>query len=204
MDNCVINQTGTMNTSCLVDEAAGFAENLRKHPQALRAGNHDVLLSGRVMPVSRIQMGPACWEVGGSASPDGSRLPRSAAKIINASCLSHRKRRRQPQAVLPSPENAPLIAITRIPGNRRRTTERNSKPDMPGMFRSERMMSGISCRISDKAEKPSSAERTLYPNSVKMCDSDIRRRRIIVYDKQFCKRVGHHIAFHKESDKGDW
>jgi hypothetical protein len=48
----------------------------------------------------------------------------------------------------PSPENVPLMAITRITGNLRRTTESNSKPDMPSMLRSERRMSGTSLRIS--------------------------------------------------------
>ena len=57
-------------------------------------------------------------------------------------------------------ENAPLIAITLIEGKRRRTTESNSKPDMPGMLRSERMISGTSFRISTSAENPSWADRT--------------------------------------------
>jgi len=42
------------------------------------------------------------------------------------------------------------------------------------MFKSERTTSGISRRISNKAVKPSAADRTLYSKSVKMCDSDIR------------------------------
>ena len=52
--------------------------------------------------------------------------------------------------------------ITGIAGNRQRTTERNSNPDMPGMLRSERIISGISFRISINAESPSSATRTEY------------------------------------------
>ena len=35
-------------------------------------------------------------------------------------------------------------------------------------------MSGTSCRISSSAEGPSSADRTLCPNSIKSCASDSR------------------------------
>lgn len=66
------------------------------------------------------------------------------------------------------------MAIVRIAGNRRRTTESNSKPDIFGILRSERSNSGTSFRISRNAEKPSSAERARYPLSVSASDSDNR------------------------------
>src|ERR1035441_8020868 len=72
------------------------------------------------------------------------------------------------------PENAPLIAIRWTAGSWSRTTERNSKLDMPGMLRSEMMMSGISCRISDSAEKPSAADLTQYPSVEKICERELR------------------------------
>src|SRR5438105_13629136 len=60
---------------------------------------------------------------------------------------------------------APLIAITEIWGKRRRSTERNSNPDILGIFRSERTMSGrvrLSCK---RASKPSSAMEVSYPSA---------------------------------------
>src|ERR1035438_1444484 len=66
------------------------------------------------------------------------------------------------------------MAMVWTEGNRRRTTESSSKPDMRGMLRSERTMSGISVRISANAEKPSSAVRTQYPISVSKHDNDVR------------------------------
>ena len=48
----IVNQTGTMDASSFVDGADGFAEDLWECSQALRAGNHDVRLSGRVMSVA--------------------------------------------------------------------------------------------------------------------------------------------------------
>jgi hypothetical protein len=55
-------------------------------------------------------------------------------------------------------------------GNRRRTTESSSKPDIPGIFRSERIMSGISFLMASNAEKPFGATRTAYPRAVNMID----------------------------------
>src|ERR1035441_8786338 len=45
---------------------------------------------------------------------------------------------------------------------------------LPILLRSERIISGNSLRIWRSAENPSSAERTLYPNSVKRCVINIR------------------------------
>jgi hypothetical protein len=64
------------------------------------------------------------------------------------------------------------MAITGIAGNRERTTESNSNPDMPGMLRSERRISGISVRNSRSAENPSWAHRTRYPISASVSDID--------------------------------
>jgi len=66
------------------------------------------------------------------------------------------------------------MAIERISGNLRRTTESNSKPDMPGMFKSEIRISGTCNRISRNAEKPSSAVRVLKPSSASACDNELR------------------------------
>ncbi len=65
------------------------------------------------------------------------------------------------------------MAIVWIPGNWLRIVDSNSKPDIPGMLRSVRMMSGISCRISCNAENPSEAVRTRYPISMRTCDIDV-------------------------------
>src|SRR5947207_3401732 len=56
--------------------------------------------------------------------------------------------------------------MTEIWGNRRRTTDRSSKPDIRGMFRSEMMTSGIERLRCKRASKPSSAVATVYPTSV--------------------------------------
>ena len=66
------------------------------------------------------------------------------------------------------------MAIVRIAGKRRWITESNSKPDIPGIFRSERSSSGTSFYISRNAEIPSSAVRTLYPISLSTWDSNSR------------------------------
>ena len=49
---------------------------------------------------------------------------------------------------------APLMAITEICGNRRRTTERNSKPDICGIFRSESTMAGSLRFNCNRASNP--------------------------------------------------
>src|ERR1041385_8763291 len=66
------------------------------------------------------------------------------------------------------------MAITDISGNRRRTTERNSKPDIWGMFRSEITMAGrllFNCR---KASKPFIAMPTSYSDD---CSTSLRLSR---------------------------
>src|SRR6185437_486211 len=65
-----------------------------------------------------------------------------------------------------SPPYAPLMATTGICGNRRRTTDRNSKPDICGMFRSETMTSGTDRFICNRASKPLLAVATSYPADV--------------------------------------
>src|ERR1017187_2530669 len=74
-----------------------------------------------------------------------------------------------------SPENAPLIATVRIIGNLRRTTDSNSKPDIPGILRSDKRISGTPpwC-ISANAENPWPALRTPYPISVSTWEREIR------------------------------
>ena len=86
---------------------------------------------------------------------DPKQQAHAAALLIKASATTL-------EGTSPS-ENKLLIATVWMAGNRLRTTRSNSKPDMPGMFRSERRTSGTSLRISPKAEKPPSAIRTLYP-----------------------------------------
>src|SRR5438045_6863542 len=55
------------------------------------------------------------------------------------------------------------MATTSTCGKRRRITERNSNPDICGMFRSETMSSGILVFSCKRASKPSSAVETSYP-----------------------------------------
>src|SRR5579864_1869373 len=56
------------------------------------------------------------------------------------------------------------MAITEIWGNRRRTIDRNSKPDICGMFRSEITMAGILLFNCKRASKPCIAILTSYPD----------------------------------------
>src|SRR5579862_2396794 len=55
------------------------------------------------------------------------------------------------------------MAITDIWGNRRRTTERNSNPDICGIFKSEMITAGSALRSCKSASKPCTALLTLYP-----------------------------------------
>src|SRR5947209_937168 len=55
------------------------------------------------------------------------------------------------------------MAITEILGKRRRSTERNSNPDMFGMFRSDVIRSGVMPRNCKRASNPSVATLTVYP-----------------------------------------
>jgi len=66
------------------------------------------------------------------------------------------------------------MAIARIEGNWRRTMLSSSKPDMPGICRSETRISGTSRWIWANADKPSAAVRTVYPFLARICDSTIR------------------------------
>jgi len=72
------------------------------------------------------------------------------------------------------PLKDPLVAITMIAGKRHLTWDRSSRPDMPGIVRSDMRISGLSWRIAFNAEFPSSAERTEYPNSVSTSEIDVR------------------------------
>src|SRR5581483_1113525 len=56
------------------------------------------------------------------------------------------------------------MAITDIFGNRRRTTERSSKPDICGIFRSEIRIDGSVLLICKSASKPCIAVPTSYPS----------------------------------------
>src|SRR5208337_4178865 len=90
------------------------------------------------------------------------------------------------------PEYASLMAIVRSTGNCRRTTVSRSKPDIPGILRSVNRIFGISRRIERRAEKPSSASCTMYPNSTSASDIDVRTegssstRRIIEGEPGIC------------------
>ena len=66
------------------------------------------------------------------------------------------------------------MAITWIAGNKLLTFISNSNPDMPGITRSERRISGFWWRISRNAECPSSAHRTEYPNDSRTSDIEVR------------------------------
>src|SRR5579863_402793 len=66
-----------------------------------------------------------------------------------------------------SPPYAPLMATTGIWGNRRRTTERNSKPDICGMFRSESTTAGNLLFNCKSASKPCTALLTSYPPALR-------------------------------------
>jgi hypothetical protein len=54
-------------------------------------------------------------------------------------------------------------AITTISGKRRRTTDRNSNPDICGMLRSEMITSEARVPSCRRASNPCSAVRTTYP-----------------------------------------
>src|SRR5579859_2892901 len=56
------------------------------------------------------------------------------------------------------------MAMTEMLGKRRRTTERNSKPDICGMLRSERTMAGSLRFNCKRASKPLMARVTSYPD----------------------------------------
>src|SRR6185312_5513892 len=56
------------------------------------------------------------------------------------------------------------MAMTEIPGKRRRTTERNSKPDICGILRSESTMAGSLRFNCKRASKPLMARVTSYPD----------------------------------------
>ena len=58
---------------------------------------------------------------------------------------------------------SPLIAIVGMWGNLRRTIESSSNPDIPGILKSVRMMSGRTSRRILRATNPSSAARTENP-----------------------------------------
>src|SRR5438270_1314262 len=55
------------------------------------------------------------------------------------------------------------MATTRTCGKRRRRTERNSNPDICGMFRSEMISAGTWLFICNRASKPFSAQEISYP-----------------------------------------
>src|SRR5579859_1793731 len=57
------------------------------------------------------------------------------------------------------------MAMTEMLGKRRRTTERNSKPDICGMLRSERTMAGSLRFNCKRASKPLMARVTSYPDA---------------------------------------
>src|SRR5689334_7378595 len=57
------------------------------------------------------------------------------------------------------------MATTNISGKRRRITERNSNPDICGIFRSETISSGTLVFSCKRASKPSSAVATSYPST---------------------------------------
>jgi hypothetical protein len=70
-----LNQTGGMKTICFFDKAAGFDENLRKHPSALQTGDHYVLRSDLNMP----GMSVTTHIEGGNTVPDRMEPERSHA-----------------------------------------------------------------------------------------------------------------------------
>lgn len=60
LDNCEVNQIGTMHAAGFPDRNGVVAEHLWERPQALRACNHHILLPGWIMPVLRNPDGCHC------------------------------------------------------------------------------------------------------------------------------------------------
>ena len=93
------------------------------------------------------------------------------------------------------------MAITRIAGNLRRTTGRNSKPDMPGMLRSERRMSGISFPHLDQCGEAIFGRSHSVPDLRKQQRQRLSNRRLIVYDEDSFVCAGHRPPHQRDEDR---
>ncbi len=91
-------------------------------------------------------------------------LPESWTKaVVVCRCLFERNGPPAAQGAMLASMYSPLIAIVGMWGNLRRTIESSSNPDIPGILKSVRMMSGRTSRRILRATNPSSAARTENP-----------------------------------------
>ncbi len=191
LNDRVVKPMVTIDTISLVYRGHGSPRKTGKRSEAFRAsGERWRARRDLLVPYAPPRSLPASCHVCAQPAARQSRCPRCSIRSRDRYPFG-RKRPRPHWRYTIDGKRRCCIATTLMAGNRRRTTERNSKPDIPGILRSERIMSGISSRSSDKAEKPSAAQ----ANPMAKCPENMRQRhsqsRLIFDNKKIHCGLGH-------------